>query len=109
MPAADGVEALRLWAENRSRVDLLFTDIVMPNGINGRDLARKLQAEKPDLKVLFTSGYSEELTGKDSLLAAGNKFVAKPYRPGALLHAVAECLSSTKSTVPPASPAAPVA
>jgi len=109
VPAADGVEALKLWAENRSRIDLLFTDIVMPNGINGRDLARKLQSEKPDLKVLYTSGYSEELTGKDSLLAAGNKFVAKPFRPGALLHAVAECLSSTTTTTAPAAPAAPSA
>ena len=55
----------------------------MPNGINGRELARKLRAEKDDLKVFFTSGYSAELAAKDSLLAEGHNFLAKPFSPKA--------------------------
>jgi CheY-like chemotaxis protein len=100
--AADGVEALKVWKENRSRVDLLFTDIVMPNGISGRELARKLRADKRDLKIFFTSGYSAELIGKDSLLAEGNSFLAKPYSPKALLEAVRQCLSGIHSQFSPA-------
>jgi CheY-like chemotaxis protein len=100
--AADGVEALQVWKENHSRVDLLFTDIVMPNGISGRELARKLRADKRDLKVFFTSGFSTELIGKDSLPAEGNSFLAKPYSPKALVEALHQCLSGISSQFSPA-------
>jgi CheY-like chemotaxis protein len=107
--AGDGVEALKIWKEHRSKVDLLFTDIVMPNGISGRDLARQLRADRRDLKVSFTSGYSAELIGKDSLLAEGNSFLAKPYSPKALLDAVRQCLSGNNSQLAPASETAALA
>ena len=99
--AADGAEALKAWKENQSKIDLLFTDIVMPNGISGRELARKLRAEKSDLKIFFTSGYSAELAAKDSLLAEGHNFLAKPFSPKVLLQALSECLSGTGSQFSP--------
>src|SRR5262245_7646776 len=58
--AEDSTEALELWEEQRERIDLLLTDMVMPNGLNGRELAQRLRSERPDLKVIYSSGYSVE-------------------------------------------------
>src|SRR5213083_1564117 len=59
--AADGHEAQKVWQQHRSEVALLLTDIVMPGGLSGLELARQIRAEKPELEVLLTSGYSTEL------------------------------------------------
>ncbi len=61
LSAPNGQEALEIWAQHSSEIDLLLTDIVMPKSISGRHLAHKLVMERPDLKVIFTSGYSAEL------------------------------------------------
>jgi two-component system cell cycle sensor histidine kinase/response regulator CckA len=61
LAAESGHAALPLWAEHHEEIDLLLTDVVMPGGMSGRELAEKLQAERPTLKVLFTSGYNVEL------------------------------------------------
>jgi two-component system cell cycle sensor histidine kinase/response regulator CckA len=52
---------------------------VMPDGMNGKELARQLQEEKPGLKVIFTSGYSAEVAGKDVPMEEGANFLAKPF------------------------------
>jgi len=90
--ARSGVEALRLWAQHDTRIDLLLTDIVMPEGMSGLDLAKKLRAEKHDLKVLYSSGYSIEVAGQDFGLTDGMAFLKKPYQPSALAQKVRECL-----------------
>ena len=92
LDARSGIEALRLWAQHDTRIDLLLTDIVMPEGISGLDLARKLRAEKHDLKVLYSSGYSIEVAGQDFGLTDGMAFLKKPYQPAALAQKVRECL-----------------
>jgi PAS domain S-box-containing protein len=92
LEARSGVEALRLWAQHDTRIDLLLTDIVMPEGMSGLDLARKLRAEKHDLKVLYSSGYSIEVAGQDFGLTEGMAFLKKPYQPSALALKVRECL-----------------
>ena len=61
LSAANGHDAMDVWAEHRDEIDLLLTDVVMPESISGRQLAHKLIMDKPDLKVIFTSGYSAEL------------------------------------------------
>ncbi len=76
--AGDGPEALQLLARHRD-VDLLFTDVVMPGGLNGRQLAEKALARRPDLKVLYTSGYSADLLVHDGAVAPGLTLLAKPY------------------------------
>jgi len=58
--AANGHEALAQWAENREKISLLITDMVMPEGMTGSELARRLRAEKPDLGVIISSGYNSE-------------------------------------------------
>ena len=94
LAASSGVEALRVWDEHNGRVDLLLTDMIMPGGMTGNDLAAKLRKQKPGLKVIYTSGYSSELMGKDSG-ANDTTFLAKPYLPLQLAQAVRKCLDAS--------------
>jgi two-component system cell cycle sensor histidine kinase/response regulator CckA len=92
LEAASGVEALIVWEKHRDKIDLLFTDMVMPGGMTGGKLAAKLQDEKPSLQVLFTSGYSTKLLKEDCVLRTGMNFLPKPFNPQSLLSAVCVCL-----------------
>jgi len=87
-----GPEALEVWEQCRGQIDLLLTDLVMPYRLNGRELAEKLWAQCPGLKVLFTSGYSADVVGDDFVLRPGINFLEKPYHPLELASAVRECL-----------------
>jgi PAS domain S-box-containing protein len=84
LEASSGVQALELWAENHQAIDLLLTDMVMPEGVSGRDLAQRLVSGKPGLKVIYMSGYSTEAAGPDFILKEGVNFVAKPFQAGKL-------------------------
>ena len=77
--AANGAEALAI-VEAGNEFDLLFTDVIMPGTMNGRQLANELQKSKPGLKVLFTSGYTEDAIIHHGRLDAGVLLLAKPYR-----------------------------
>ena len=75
-------------------IDLLLTDIVMPEGIDGRELARRLRALSPRLRVIFTSGYSPEIAGLELSLQPGQQFLQKPSAPQELLATVRHCLDA---------------
>ncbi len=90
--AKNGVEALVVWQQHKDEIDLLLTDMVMPEGVSGRQLAERLQREDPELKVIYTSGYSPGMAGKDIALLEGFNFLAKPYPPSRLAQVVRECL-----------------
>ncbi|MEP7071226.1 MAG: response regulator [Verrucomicrobiota bacterium] len=92
--AENGRVALEVWSKHRDEIDLLLTDVVMPESISGRQLAHTLTAERPDLKVIFTSGYSAELFGSDFEESQGHIFLAKPYLPDQLAETVATHLQS---------------
>jgi len=92
--AESGLKALQLWKGCKDKIALLLTDLVRPDRINGRELAEKLQAERPDLKVIFTSGYSEDVVGADFVLRRGLNYLQKPYHPHKLARTVRECLDS---------------
>ena len=77
--ASNGDEALALFEGDRD-FDLLFTDVVMPGGINGRQLAKSILALSPDLPVLFTSGYTENAIVHHGRLDTGVLLLSKPYR-----------------------------
>jgi PAS domain S-box-containing protein len=94
LQAETGVKALELWQQCKDEVDLVVTDLVMPDQINGRQLAEKLWAERPRLKVLFTSGYNCDVVGKGFVLERGLKYLQKPYPPSQLALAVRECLDA---------------
>jgi PAS domain S-box-containing protein len=94
LEAASGVKALEVWEVNKDKIDLVLTDLVMPDRLNGRQLAEKLWQERPNLKVIFTSGYSADVVGKDFVLQSGLNYLQKPYQPNTLALAVRECLDS---------------
>jgi two-component system cell cycle sensor histidine kinase/response regulator CckA len=88
LTAESGPSALEEWAKRDKHIDLLLTDMVMPGGLSGRDLARKLLSEAPGLKVIYTSGYSPGLARNDISLLEEATFLAKPYVPSKLLQLV---------------------
>ncbi|WP_439370124.1 ATP-binding protein [Bradyrhizobium sp. DASA03120] len=78
IPAANATEALAVAAEGKA-FDLLFTDIVMAGGINGRELAKQMVAARPSLRVLFTSGYAHD-SHTQARATMGAPLLTKPYR-----------------------------
>jgi CheY-like chemotaxis protein len=94
--SSSGLAALELWGKSKPHIDLLLTDMVMPDGISGLQLADKLKAQNPGLKVIFTTGYSSELMGKDFEIKEGVNFLQKPYPPQKLVQTVRNGLASTE-------------
>lgn len=92
LEAGSARSALKILAE-RPKVVLLFTDVVLPDGMNGIELAREAWHHYPDLKVLFTSGYSEHVQDQDGLLEDDIKMLAKPYRKAELADRLRTMLS----------------
>ncbi len=85
LEAGSGPAALKIWHINREKIALLFTDIIMPENLNGIDLGRRLRADKPELKVIYTSGYTGNLEDQRNLqLVEGVNFIRKPFKPDAL-------------------------
>jgi PAS domain S-box-containing protein len=91
--AVDGNEALRKLGTDMD-VDLLFTDIVMPGGINGWELAARAREARPKLRVLLTSGYALETLTANGHLRDGSPILAKPYRRAELARCLREALSA---------------
>jgi PAS domain S-box-containing protein len=92
--AVDGHSALKIWDEYKKQINLLFTDVIMPGGLNGRELAEKIWADAPSLKVIFSSGYGAETLGKDFKLDPKFNYLQKPYEPRVLAKVVRECLDA---------------
>jgi PAS domain S-box-containing protein len=91
--ASSGADALRVWDEHNGRIDLLLTDIVMPGGMTGTELAAELKKRKAELRVIYTSGYSSELIAKNPVHGPAI-FLAKPYLPLQLAQAIRKCLDT---------------
>jgi PAS domain S-box-containing protein len=91
---ASGREALERWPDRAAETDLLLTDVVMPGGVTGFDLAERLRAQKPNLKVILMSGYSRDGAARRAVSFEGpnNRFIQKPYRVRDLLVAVRQVL-----------------
>jgi PAS domain S-box-containing protein len=79
-----GASALGIYREHASEISLLLTDLVMPGGVNGRELAEQLRAEQPALRVVYTSGYSADVAGRELVLEEGINFIQKPFRTDSL-------------------------
>jgi PAS domain S-box-containing protein len=96
--AGSGVEALRVWDEFDGKIDLLLTDMVMPEGMTGRELALQLKKRKPELKVIYSSGYSPDSNGRD-FGQHDTVFLAKPYLPPQLARSVRQALDSGRRQI----------
>jgi CheY-like chemotaxis protein len=90
--AKSGVHALELWRNHPGVIDLVLTDIVMPDGISGMELAKELLPEMPALKIIFASGYSMDELDTDFMRQDNALFLQKPYTAVSLSKAVRECL-----------------
>lgn len=96
LEASSGVRALEVWRKHAAEVDLLFTDFVMPDGMTGRELANRLLAERPDLPVICTSGYSPDMAGRDFSDSSSERwrFLPKPFSCSSLLEMVRQTLDA---------------
>ncbi len=94
--AADGDAALTLAEEEGGRIDLLFTDLVMP-GLNGVDLARRIRRHHPEIKLLFTSGYPGDTLDRQGLSALPGQLLPKPFTATSLLAAIRLVLDGRES------------
>jgi two-component system, cell cycle sensor histidine kinase and response regulator CckA len=94
LEAASGRHALEVWERANCPVDLLLTDMVMPGGMLGSELAERLVERSPALKVIYTSGYSPGMAGRDTSLFEDRNFLPKPYSVGKLAQFVRQCLDA---------------
>jgi PAS domain S-box-containing protein len=93
LEARDGADALRILASHPGNIDLLFTDVVLP-GIGGRELADRIRTQRPGIRVLFTSGYTDDVVLQQRLVALDFALLSKPYTQVTLAKKVREALDS---------------
>jgi CheY-like chemotaxis protein len=98
LEAGSGIEALAVWHQHHDDISLLLTDVVMPAGLSGHELAEQFRAQKPALKVLYTSGYSPRAAGNAVSTDNGAAFLQKPFDETQLATAVRNCLDQTSSS-----------
>jgi CheY-like chemotaxis protein len=96
LSASNGAEAMVTLEKVRS-IDLLFTDVIMPGSMNGRELAEAATKRRPDLAVLFTSGYTENAIVHHGRLDSGVLLLAKPYRKADLARMLRKALAAAKT------------
>jgi signal transduction histidine kinase/CheY-like chemotaxis protein len=94
LEARNGAEALLLCERHQGPLDMLLTDVVMPR-MSGRELAERLAPLRPELSVLYMSGYTDDAVIRHGVLAAGTAFLQKPFTPAALVQRVRETLDLT--------------
>jgi CheY-like chemotaxis protein len=94
LEASSGREALMVWDRHQGAIDLVVTDVVMPEGISGMDLAQRLLATKPRLKIVFASGYSMESLDTAFVRNGRAGFLQKPYTHVTLAQAVRSALDA---------------
>jgi CheY-like chemotaxis protein len=105
LEARDGAEALEISARHPGRIHLMVTDVVMPQ-MSGRELAVQMASLRPDVRVLFMSGYTDSAIVRHGVLDPGTAFISKPFTPDALAAKVREVLDTPRPGGSPAAPAA---
>ena len=92
LEAPTGVKALELWQEHGDEIHLLLTDLMMPDGMNGKELVQRLVMKTSKLKVIYMSGYSADILGKDFPVQIGVNFLAKPFQMAELAQIIRDSL-----------------
>ncbi|WP_076867093.1 ATP-binding protein [Bradyrhizobium mercantei] len=104
LSANNGAEALAVL-DRGTPIDLLFTDVIMPGAMNGRDLATEAARRRPGLRVLFTSGYTDDAIDQDGKLEQGILFLAKPYSRAQLARMLRVALRNDETAIAQQEPA----
>ena len=102
--AVSGKDALQRAEEFYGAIDLLLTDVVMPE-MSGPELANQIAVARPAIKVLFTSGYTDDVIARQGMLNPASAFIQKPYRPKALARKVREVLGAAERAIVAPEPA----
>ena len=97
LTASSGTEALKIWEQHQGQIDLLLTDVVMPGGMTGRELAEELKKKKPDLKVIYTSGFNRAAAGREAS-TGDTVFLPKPYLPDEAAKLIRSTLDSESTS-----------
>ena len=97
LEAAEGDEALRIFGAHAAEIDLLLTDVVLPGKMKGRDVAERITSMRPEVKVLFMSGYTENSIVHQGRLDDGVNLIGKPFRREQLARKVADLLGDHQS------------
>jgi len=95
LTASDGKEGLRVAERHKDPIHLLLTDVVMPSGMSGRDLAERLATTRPTTKILYMSGYTDNAIVHHGVLDHDLEFLQKPFSPDALLRKIREVLDKS--------------
>ena len=93
--AGDGAEAVKIAGAHPGRIDLLVTDMVMPQ-LNGRQVAESLRAKRPEMRVLYLSGYTDTAAARQGLMEPGAEFLQKPFSTDSLIRRVREVLDAAR-------------
>jgi CheY-like chemotaxis protein len=88
---------MTLWQTHSAQIDLVLTDMVMPEGMTGLELTEQLQALKPGLKAIISSGYSAEIVQAGVPAKEGIVYLPKPYATKVLADVIRDCLDQNKS------------
>ncbi|MEO6094368.1 MAG: ATP-binding protein [Fibrobacteria bacterium] len=91
LEASDGLEGIRVSDRHSGSIDLIVTDVIMPRK-NGRDLAQQVMRDRPGIKVIFMSGYTDDYIVRQGLLEADTNFIQKPFVPSALTRMIRSIL-----------------
>ena len=94
LEAATGVQALKLWDQHKDDIDLLLTDMMMPEGVSGRELAERVLQDRADVKVIYSSGYSLDVVDQETFIKDGANFLQKPYDSDTIARMVRDCLNN---------------
>ncbi len=98
LQAANGADALEIWKKKRHHIQLLLTDLVMPGGMSGKELMQRILQESPKLKVVYMSGHSADVVGKDFPMTEGVNFLAKPFQAYKLAQVVRDFLDQDRDS-----------
>ncbi|MBI1841150.1 MAG: PAS domain S-box protein [Verrucomicrobia bacterium] len=99
--AENGVEALKQWQSHPGQIDLLLTDMVMPEGVSGLELSERVRALRSEVRVIYMSGYSVDFMENEVAgIVEGFNYLQKPYRPEQLVRAVREVLDAAPQPLP---------
>ncbi|MCF4124994.1 MULTISPECIES: CHASE3 domain-containing protein [Methylobacterium] len=102
LEAGDGEEGLRVFAANVATIDLLLTDVILPGKVRGRELAERVQALRPEVRIVFMSGYTENSIIHHGRVDDGVHLISKPFKREQLARKVAEVLGPAGAEMPEA-------